>query len=50
MPDRLIVDSSITAICPVCERKEDFDNGAMARAWLTEHILQVHGDELPDYT
>lgn len=39
----------ITALCPYCDRSEEFTDEATARAWLTGHIQHTHDDVLPEY-
>lgn len=40
---------SLTADCPRCGRREEFDAEPEARAWLTGHIQHAHGDVLPAF-
>jgi glutaredoxin len=39
----------VTAECPHCERTEQFLEELTARAWMTGHIQEEHGDQLPQF-
>jgi len=41
--------TGVTAICPICDRSEDFDDEMVARAWMNGHIQSQHTDELPKF-
>jgi len=41
--------ATTTAHCPRCDRREEIDGELEARAWLTAHIQQEHGDVLPAF-
>lgn len=47
--DWIIDNPKFTASCPHCDRTETVDSELSARAWITGHIREEHGDQLPSY-